>query len=439
VICRTVYELDSDGVADTGEEVISPQLTLEEEIAFLKAKILEMEIEKREGAKVATLPASQDHQPSTQTSPGPGDVSQVQLGPFEPELRITPALPSLLEHQNFPPPPSSPAPAAVAAPSTPSPQCPSNDSSLYPAPLRPRPQSAHIPEYQYQPPSSPAPSVISPTTPSLQYPSNNSATTSSYFALPPPPRPHSAYIPEYQYQTPTFPYQGVAAPVCHPLQSSENQSPTTHHYPPPPPGPPPRPHSAHIPEYQYPPPDSFASSNSSLQQQTHPAPPLPIRPTQQPQVQRQDSGYYSNPPSRHSSTFSTATISTCSSPQSMLSPQSTGYSMLSPQTPGHSLRHSVSHSSIPSLSPQQYFPPPPPSPNSSASPLSQVKDYFNRSFVRPSPQIPAYQPGISQAMQTPQTQFQGSQGWQWGTAPVKVNGEPIYGPPPAIPQAWKGC
>ena len=60
MFCRTVHELDSQPVADT-VEAIFPQLTMAEEIAFLKAKILEMEIEKREGAKVAPLPTSQGH------------------------------------------------------------------------------------------------------------------------------------------------------------------------------------------------------------------------------------------------------------------------------------------------------------------------------------------------------------------------------------------
>lgn len=389
---------------------------MEEEIIVLKARILQLELEKREGANKSLPCTDQGHpQSPVQTSLGQNDISQVQLGPFEPELQITPALASLVEHQNFPPPPPPPN-TGLATPITPllqSPQGNSNPTTSDNSPPRPRP---------------PAPAVASPVTPSLHYPSENAIPATSYFPPPPPARPHSTHIPEYQYPTPTSPLSDVASPITPSLQyRPESQIPTTSYYPPPPP---PRPHSAHIPEYQSPPPYSFASSSSIQQQQSYAPPPLPPRPQQQPQIQRQDSGYYSNPPSRHSSTFSTATISTCSSPQSMLSPQSTGYSLLSPQTTGQSLRHSVSYGSISPLSPQPapYFPPPPP--DSIARPLSQVKDYFSRSFGRPSPQIPAYQPGISQPAPAPPQNFQGSQGWQWGTASMRPRGEPNYGAPP---------
>jgi hypothetical protein len=321
---------------------------LKEEIAILKARILQIEIEKREGPMRITSTTVDQAQSIPQTSSGQSEISQIQLGPLEPDIRVTPALASFAEHQNYSP-----------------------------------------------PPASPAPSVTSPITPSLQY------------------------IPD-------------------------NQTPTNY-YPPPPP---PRPHSAHIPQYHYPPPPLITSSSTIQQQQTNLPPPMPPRPQQQPQIQRQDSGYYSNPPSRHSSTFSTATISTCSSPQQVLSPQSTGYSLLSPQPTGqtqHGLRHSVSYGSISSsqvspMSPQPapYFPPPP---SSAARPVSPGKDYFSQNTAPPPPHIPVYQPGMGQPVQ-PQSygarpSFQGSQGWQWGVAPTKPNGEPNYGVPPAIPAPWK--
>jgi len=53
--------------------------------------------------------------------------------------------------------------------------------------------------------------------------------------------------------------------------------------------------------------------------------------------------------------------------------------------------------------------------------LGNGKDYFNQGYG----------------------QYQGTQGWQWGTAPTPVGsaggggnvyGEPSYGPPPAVPQ-----
>jgi hypothetical protein len=123
----------------------------------------------------------------------------------------------------------------------------------------------------------------------------------------------------------------------------------------------------------------------------------------------------------------------------MLSPQSTGPSLLYPQTTGHSLRHSVSYSSIPPMCPQPaaYFAPPPPL-DAVARPLSQVKDYFSRPFARASAQISAYQLSINQPAQAPPQQFQGTQGWQWGTAPMQSSGQPQYGAPPWIPNAWKG-
>jgi hypothetical protein len=432
-----------------------------------------MEIERREGVSNASPTTGQS---TIQPSLGQNDVSQVQLGPFEPELRITPALASLVEHQNFPQPPSSPAPG-VASPTTPSIQYPPKQStpaasynptppppsspapviaseitpsqqypsedqpstaSLYPSPLRIRRHSAHIPGYQYVPQASPAPDVTIPTPPPLQIPSDNQPQTNSSSPSPRAPRPHSAYIPGYQYPPPpSSPAPSAVSPITPSLQYHPgNPVSTTSYFPPPPP---PRPHSVHIPEYQPPPPYSVTSPGSAQQQQTYAPPQLPPRPLQQQQIQRQDSGYYSNPPSRHSSAFSTATISTCSSPQSMLSPQSTGPSFLSPQTTGHSLRHSVSYGAISSMSPQpaQYFAPPPP-PDTVARPLSQVKDYFSRPFGRASSQTPAYQTGISQPPQAPPQQYQGTQGWQWGTAPMQPHGQPQYGAPPPIPNVWKG-
>jgi hypothetical protein len=326
-----------------------PELTMEEEIAILKARILQMEIEKREGP-IKIIPAKADQAPSMpQTSSGQSEISQIQLRPMEPDIRVTPALASFAEHQNYAP-----------------------------------------------PPASPALSLASPVTLSLQN-------------LP------------------------------------DNQIIMDHYYPP---LPPPRPHSAHITQYQYPPPPLITSSSTIQQEQTYPPPPPPSRPQQQLQIQRQDSGYYSNPPSRHSSTFSIATISTCSSPQQVFSPQSTGYSLLSPQPTGqsqHSLRHSVSYGSISSsqvspMSPQPvpYFPPPP---GSAARPISTGKDYFSQNTAPPPLPIPAYQPGMGQPIQAQsydaRPSFRGSQGWQWGVAATQPNGEPNYGAPPAIPAPWK--
>ena len=426
-----------------------------------------MEIEKREGANRAYNSTDPGQSKATLHTPvGQSYVSQVQLGPFEPELSITPALASLVEHQNFQTAPASPA-HIVTSPGTPAPDCPlehqslhlppplppaqevvspitpslelpihdePSTTSLYPSPLRLRSHSAHIPGYQYPAPSPPAPSIVSPVTPSLQHHLEDSAPPKLFIPPPPPLRPHSTGIPGYQYPPPSSPSSSLLSPATPPVRNSLNSPPSnTPFFPPPLP---PRPHSAHIPEYQPSPP--YSSISNGQQQQSYVVPTLPPRPQQQPPIQRQDSGYYSNPPSRQSSTFSIASVSTsCSSPQSMLPHQPTGASFLSPQTTGQSLRHSISYGSISPMSsqPTSYFPPPPSSPI--ARPLSQVKDYFNRSFARPSSQTAAYQPGMIQPTQAPQ-QYQGSQGWQWGTAPMQPNLQPQYGTPPPIPNAWKG-
>jgi len=350
-----------------------------------------MEIEKREGANrtsTSTNPSQTGPTgPTARSSIGKNEVCQIQLGPFEPELSITPALASLVEHQNFHPSPIAPT-HGVTSPSAPSLEYALEHQKFSPAVPPPRPHSTRILGYHYPPPSSLSPSILSPNTSSVQYTPDISTPTTSYFAPPLPPRPHSAHIPDHQPSAP----------------------------------------------------NSSTTISSVEQQEGCEAPPLPPRPKQHRPIQRQDSGYYSNPPSRHSSTFSNTSLSTCCSPQPMLSPVSTGLSFLSPQTTGQSLRHSVSYGSTSPMSspPTSYFPPPPPSPI--AKPLSQVKDYFSRSLARSSSQTPAYRPGISQpAHAPPQYQgSQGSQGWQWGTAPLLSNGQPQYGAPPSIPNAWKG-
>ena len=298
-----------------------------------------MEIEKREGSINNT--SSEVDQPNLQLPEAQSEISQIQLGPLEPDVRITPAMATFVEHQNY-----------------------------------------------FQPPASPIPTLTAPIMPSAQIGQDNQALR--FFPPPPPPRPHSAHIPQY--------YPPPPPPILSPVNDLQNSS----------------------------------------------APPLPFRPQQHPGIQRQDSGYYSNPPSRHQSSFSTATISTCSSPQQLLSPQLSGYSPLVPHSTGqnhHALRHSVSHGSISSnqvspmsSQPAPYFPPPP---TSTIRPVSQGKDYFTQSLTSPAPQVPVYRPGMGQPAYTPQHYYQGSQGWQWGTAPTASQGEPNYGAPPAIPAAWK--
>ncbi|PMD42491.1 hypothetical protein L207DRAFT_581149 [Hyaloscypha variabilis F] len=339
----TVYELDSEPAeADEGQTAVLPQITMEQEIAFLKAKILEMEIEKREGANrtsTSTNPSQTGPtEPTARSSIGKNEVCQIQLEPFEPELSITPALASLVEHQNFHAPPIapthgvtspstlsleyaledqkfSPSPTPLpaqdfASPSTSSSEYPSDNqilaTSLYPAPLRLRSHSAHIPGYHYPPPLSPAPSAVSPITPSPQVNSGNFAPTV------PPPRPHSTRIPGYHYPPPSSLSPSILSPNTSSVQYTPDISTSTTSYFAPPL--PPRPHSAHIPDHQPSAPNSSTTINSVEQQEGCEAPPLLPRPKQHRPIQRQDSGYYSNPPSRHSSTFSNTSLSTCCSP-----------------------------------------------------------------------------------------------------------------------------
>ena len=197
-----------------------------------------------------------------------------------------------------------------------------------------------------------------------------------------------------------------------PIQSQQQQT----YLPPPSPGLPPRPASPALPPrpctpqaplspnpqmqtYQpqyFPPPPASPKPQVSFaqpQQAYYPPPPKSPRPQQHldpkyPRYRREDSGYYS----------------AAQTPMSAASP------------------------------PPPYFPPPPGSNVTLAG-----KDYFNRDAVS---NMQSYQPGSYTA--GPSQRYQGSQGWQWGTAaPVAASGngnggEPNYGPPPPVPAPWKG-
>ena len=125
---RTVFELDSQPVVSTqpADNSSVPEITLEQEIAILKARILRMEIEKREGSTNNT--SSEVDQPSLQTPEARSEISQIQLGPLEPDVRVTPAMATFVEHQNYFRPPASPIPT-ITAPIMPSVQNGQNNLS----------------------------------------------------------------------------------------------------------------------------------------------------------------------------------------------------------------------------------------------------------------------------------------------------------------------
>ncbi|KAK0113768.1 hypothetical protein ONS95_014018 [Cadophora gregata] len=323
--------------------------------------------------------ASATYNPQTYSPPPSSQAQQPQqVPPSRPQSTYQPLslqssqsnAPPPQQHQNYPPPPSSPNPQQRPAPP-------------------PRPQSI----YQSQS----APPVQNNTPISYQQP-----------PPPPPPRPQSVYQPQHIAAA-----QNTVPPV--------QQAPT------------PRPQSIYQPlQFTSAPNTAQMNTQSQPQYQTHQqiyAQPQPTKPTVSP-IQRQDSGYYSIPPSRHSSSFSTTSFTPSNyggSPQ-VLSPQPTG--MLSPQSTGsvyHGRSASVSTMGSPmtpqSMQQQQpYFPPPPGSP----APPVQNDDFGSK--------VTGYQPGVNQPrpQQIPPPQ-QPSQGWQWGMPPPQPN----YGPPPPIPQPWK--
>ncbi|KAH6721212.1 hypothetical protein BKA61DRAFT_590221 [Leptodontidium sp. MPI-SDFR-AT-0119] len=291
------------------------------------------------------------------------------------------------QQQSYPPPPPSP-----------------NPQQQRPAPP-PRPQSVYQPQY--------AP------------PAQNTAPISYQQQAPPPPRPQSVYQPQY---APPAPNSGPQ------IQQEQQQAP--------------RPQSIYQP-LQFTPiqaqtPSPITHHQPQQQQQIYAQPqPLKTQP-----IQRQDSGYYSIPPSRHSSSFSTASFSPSnySSPQ-ILSPQPTG--MLSPQSTTGSLYHGHGRSAsvstmgspmTPQPQTQMYFPPPPgtpqpPSQNDYFGSKVQGQGYNPGGVQQQQHQQQGYNPGVNQSQNPGQNygnQNQ-TQGWQWGMPPP----QPDYGAPPPIPQPWK--
>lgn len=214
------------------------------------------------------------------------------------------------------------------------------------------------------------------------------------------------------------------------------------------PTPPPQQATAGYQTYQ---PAQQASATPVQQQQTFALPQKPPH-----QLQHQDSGYYSNPPSRHSSTFS---VSTVDSPnlnynQHVVSPPTPSFATLNPQATGpqqpqyQHARHAsygpmpMSYTPSPMTpQPQQsYFPPPPP--HRASTPNPQTRGYQPAPLAPAAPIYGSMQDG-QQYQPAPAGPNYGAQqgvnqGWQWGNPNAGAAGEPNYGPPPPIPGQWRG-
>lgn len=311
-------------------------MTMEEEIEFLKARLLAMELQKR-GESLEPAPATiLEPQPHHVTQnlvtqiqePVAVSTHNIPAEPVpQPQVTISPASDGQ-HHQAYPPPPPSP-----ALP----PRSPSISATQYapPLPTSPRPQINNFPP----PPSSP------------------------------------------------YKYQPGASPSTYQPQNFPSPSPNTYN------------------------PQTYSrpASDSYVPQQAYPQPPKSPNP-HQPQYQRQDSGYYSGAPT----------------PQPF-SQQPTGNQYFHGRNPSQVSLSPVSP-------PPPYFPPPPGGANMAVG----GKNYFGQGQLPTAPNPQNYQP-VYQPVPVPA--YQGTQGWQWGTAaPVggQPVGEPNYGPPPPIPNAWRG-
>lgn len=363
-----------------------PAMTPDEEIAFLKFRLLQMEMERRgqsldvpplnivkeipqttvtEGREEAVVSGmanlSVQESETTVQQPSPQHPQhQITLSEepqYQPEVRVTPPLGAQQPYQNYPPPSSTPLPGTTLS-----------AAQYAPQPAR-TPSISVTAQYNQRPPTQ------SPT------------QQTNYHPLPNPtyqPTPDSTYQPQTQQ-----PYQQPPTPVS----------------------------------YQAPPTSAPAPAPYTYNPQNYPPPP-----STQPPYQRHDSGYYSG----------------------LTTPQPTSQQ----PTPSPSLYHGRSYSTASLVSPMSppppYFPPPP------GANIGGGKDYFNQNQnaqppyqpfqnIQPQQQQP-YQKGQGYGL-PPQLLQGGSQGWQWGAPhanPVPVMGqgqrigEPNYGPPPAVPQAWRG-
>ncbi|KAE8445582.1 hypothetical protein EG329_013215 [Mollisiaceae sp. DMI_Dod_QoI] len=494
-----IYEL-STSTGRTTPTRNDSMLSMEEELAFLRIKILQMELEKR-GEHVEIIENNEeDEEENEEETPKPPEIPETfpaeayapepprkatQDAKVESAATVQAATPSSPKLNVF---------VDVQHPKPLQPQPPTPQSTLpYPTFSTPRPE-----QQQYHPPppqvSAPPAAQPEPVKHGLSITGGISISYNRESASSQPPasnepqqaRLQGSFGPDVQYQQAPIPNQ---APVSHtptpppqqpttpyqtynphqqaqsiPLSSQQQVPPQTQgvpiSYTPGPP--PPQPNAA----YQtYNPAQQAPSTPAIHQQQSYPLPPKPPHP-----LQHQDSGYYSNPPSRHSSTFSVSTVASMNlnHTQHVVSPPTPSFATLSTQPTGppptqygHGHHPSFGFGPMPmsytpspmSPQPQQYFPPPPPpppqrqsyfgqnGPSQVSTPTLQPQGY------QPTPPAPnygnvqggqTYQPAPLAPVYGAQQGANHTQGWQWGNPKAGTPAEPNYGPPPPIPGQWRG-
>ncbi|EPE33431.1 hypothetical protein GLAREA_06444 [Glarea lozoyensis ATCC 20868] len=437
----------------SSEGVTSTESAMDQEIAMLKARLLQMELEKRGlsfppiniGKVAPEAPMSpqltvglgcSDHEASRAATPMPPSATPVQAALSSPPPAISGFAPSPMST----PPPMYDS-SVQAGPASPHAQ------QMSPAPPSgPPPQ--HLQQMSPPPPPGPPPQVLhTPTPPPGPPPQNLQLHTPT-----PPPGP-----------PPQVQQHHIPPPGPPPQNMQQHQMPAS-----PPPGPPPQ----DLQQHQMVPPQNQPQAQYQFQQPSY----TTVQPPK-PDYQRNDSGYYSQPPSRNPSVTSipqytpaptsqyapTPVSQYAASPglQSPISPQSTGASLYNPSQ--H--RYSMSSQSVytPASTPGSalYFPPPPGNTNLPAVHPVGKQDYFGQARIS-TPQPPIYQPqpqmgqpqqiqvqqmGQPQQPQQPQQmysqppqqqQVQGTQGWQWGAPQQQFVQQPVQtGYPVQQQQVWR--
>jgi hypothetical protein len=258
--------------SDTKKESAPAEMTMEEEIALLKARLLMMELEKRgeslEAPNVTIVePQPQHIQQNVAAQMQEPVVVAINVPASQPQVTISPVLDGQQQQQSYPPPPSHPPrspsiPTSQYAPpplTTPTAQL-SNYPPPPPSPYQHQPQpspNTYQPQNNFAPPSpntyqpqnfpTPSPNTYNPQT----YAQSQPGTYNPQQAYPQPPKSPN---PQQQYQRHDSGYYS-AAPTPQPVsqQSTGNQhlqhgrnpsqvslspmSPPPPYFPPPPGGP----------------------------------------------------------------------------------------------------------------------------------------------------------------------------------------------------------
>jgi hypothetical protein len=393
---KSAAELEDDVKAQDSDPAPTPP-TVDEEIAFLRLRLLQLEFEKREALEATGQTPSLSPQATASTlspeikvhsavsvteisditpaqSPKPVPVvvtetTEVEVVSVQPQRSMPPDAISKSEKAEKRMLSEGPSPALPPRPVTPSVQAyplPPPSPALPPRPITPSVQT-------YLPPP-PGPPPLQTQSPHLQ----------QAFFPPPPPSPR---IQQINYPPPPGqpPYPQTQVYVPQPQQS-------TRQYAPPSPHPPVQPQQ----QYQFPPPPPSPRPQT---QQYVPAPPSPY-----PQYQPSPSPYPQYQPSP------------ISKPELHYARQDSGYYSAAPTpipsilTPGHQSNQTYRPASI-SNPPPAYYPPPAGQMVSGAEKIAG-RDYFG------------------------QNQGQGQYGVPAGGQ--RGPNEPDYGAPPPIPGTWRG-